>query len=1359
MSLDTAFWGGLFANDFLRDSVAETPDWQGLDDATVDALEAALRIVFDGFPFAGAPNESQTEDDLIWPVLRVLDWTASLRQQNLSPAGREDVPDGLLFSGEAAKGQANALAQEWRRYEHGLAVVESKRWQRPLDRRSGRVGEETAPSTQMLRYLRRVDDLTTGRLRWGVLTNGARWRLYYQGARSVSEQFFEVDLPAILDLPGHNDGLFALDDAERRHCLKLFALVFRREAFLPGAVDERTFHQRAIEEGRFYEERVAANLSDLVFGQVFPELARAIAAAAPETRLTEVREAALILLYRLLFILYAEDRDLLPVRDERYDDYGLRDKVRGDIGDRKDRGDVFSEHAARYWSAVDDLCRAVDRGDATIGLPPYNGGLFDRTREPLLDRIRLGDRVMADVIDALSFEQDQAGRRRYINYRDLGVRQLGSIYERLLEHELVREGDTVAVRPNIFARKGSGSYYTPDELVGLIVEETVGPLVQACMGGFLEQAARVPGAEHAREQAIARLAEHDPAEAILALKVCDPAMGSGHFLVTLVDYLADRVIGAMAEAEAAVESYVSPLSRRIQTIRERIVANAEERDWTIDRDRLDDRHIIRRMVLKRCVYGVDKNPMAVELAKVALWLHTFTVGAPLSFLDHHLRCGDSLFGAWARSGIDKATSYGSPLLLHGSVTEAERAAQSMQTIEGLTDAEIAEAHRSAEAFIEVEEATAPLTAVLSLVHALDWLEVKDLRSKTALQSFFGGLLGDPIEIARGRAEVSTERPESARFADLLRETRRLVTEERFLNWQAAFPGVWTNWQSARLEGGFDAVIGNPPWDRVRLEPVEWFATRRRQIALAHRAADRKRMVAALERDGDPLARDFAVASERAATAARVARTCGDYPLLAFGELNLYALFVERAMTLVKPDGVVGLLTPSGIASDKMAARFFKAVATEGRLKALYDFENRRTRYGAPPFFPDVDSRFKFCVFAASPSPLPDAARCAFFLHDVSEIDSTERCFPLTAADFARVNPNTGTAPIFRTRRDAELTTAIYGRLPVLVDRSSGEEVKAWPVRYTRMFDMSLDSSRFRTRAELVEEEGAYPVGNNRFDGPDGEWIPLYEGKMVQAFDHRAASVTVNPENLHRPAQPEPATLDQHRNSNWLPDPQFWVLRSETSFPDASSLLGFKDVTAPTNMRSMIAALIPGSGAGNTLPIVSIDGGTEADIGLLLANFNSVPFDYVARQKIQGQHLNWFIVEQLPVVPLDRHESVRFGSKTAAEIVREAVLELTYTAHDMAPFARNVGYVDDSGDVRRPFVWDEARRLYLRAKLDAVFFHLYGVTDRDDVRYVYSTFPIVEREELATYRSYRSCELCLAWINALTAGEPDAEVAL
>ena len=1142
--------------------------------------------------------------------------------------------------------------------------------------------------------------------------------------------------------------------------LKVFVLVFRRDAFVAGTTDPRTFHQRAIEEGRFYEERVAGNLSALVFGQVFPELARAIADAAPEATLQEVREAALILLYRLLFILYAEDRDLLPVRNTRYDDYALREKVRGDVGQRKDRGDVFSASAARYWSAIDDLCRAIDQGDTSIGLPPYNGGLFDRQRVPLLANIRIGDAVMADVVDALSFEQTPDGRR-YINYRDLGVQQLGSIYERLLEHEIVRNGGEINVLPNVFARKGSGSYYTPDDLVALIIKETIEPLVRSRMDNFTARHSELATSQLSEDRRMGQLKRADPAESLLKLKICDPAMGSGHFLVNLVDHLADRVITALAEAEASMDDYISPLTESIDTIRNTIIDNAEQRGWTINAEQLDDRHIVRRMVLKRCVYGVDKNPMAVELAKVTLWLHTFTVGAPLSFLDHHLRCGDSLFGSWVRNGIDKASEQGGPLFLKGPLKRATRAAAPMQIIEELTDAEIAEAHRSAEVFAEIEEMTTPLNAFLSLVQAFDWLNIRDRDDKGALYAYFTGIFGDPIDIASGKIEVLTEAQDGARFAGLLDEARQLLDDERFFNWQVTFPGVWSEWESAELHGGFDAVIGNPPWDRMKLQQVEWFSARRREIALAPRATDRKRMIADLEKDDDPLARAFAEASERAMAAVRIARACGDYPLLSGGDINLYSLFVERSMTIVKPDGMVGLLTPSGIASDKTASRFFKGVTTEGRLRALYDFENRRTRYNAPPFFPDVDGRFKFCAFVASPAPAPTPANCAFFLQDVSELENPERCFPLTAEDFAHVNPNTGTAPIFRTRRDAELTTAIYSRMPVLVNRSSGETVKAWPVKYTRMFDMTNDSGLFRTRAELEEQEGAYPVGGNRFASPSGDWVPLYVGRMIHQFDHRAASVDVNAKNLHNPALSGDISAEQKSDPDFVPTPQYWVPISEVSFPNGLDwTIAFRDIARATDARTMIAAVVPSVGLGNTAPAIFPEGvgSDQSNTALLLANLGATVLDFVVRQKAQSTHLNWYIVEQLPIVPLDRFNSVYFGPKTAGEIVREAVLELTYTAHDMAPFAYDMGHVDKAGEVKPPFTWDESRRLHLRSRLDAVFFHLYGVTDRADIRYIYSTFPIIEREEKAAYGgAYRSCELCLAYMNALATGNPDVEV--
>ena len=734
-----------------------------------------------------------------------------------------------------------------------------------------------------------------------------------------------------------------------------------------------------------------------------------------------------------------------------------------------------------------------------------------------------------------------------------------------------------------------------------------------------------------------------------------------------------------------------------------------------------------------------------------------------------MRAGPRLLQVAARA-FSKTAAFDASLFIHAPMTRALRAASSMQIIEGLTDAEIAEAHRSADIFAEVKDMTAPLDAVLCLLHALDWLELNTRTNRVILESYLLGVYGDPVQIALGKIaplangnKSEKTKADAQSFTQMLAQARELIGEERFLNWQVAFPGVWTDWESSGLSGGFDAIIGNPPWDRMKLQQVEWFAARRREIALAQRASDRTRMVDALGKAGDPLASGYAKAEARAEAGFRMARASGDYPLLSGGDVNIYSLFVERAMQLVKPDGIVGLLTPSGIASDKTAAPFFKAVATTGRLKALYDFENRRTRFQAAPFFPDVDSRFKFCASVMSPARTFETARCAFFLQDVSELADPERCFPLTAHDFARVNPNTGTAPIFKTRRDAALTTAIYGRLPILVDRSKDTEIKAWPVRYSTMFHMTNDSGLFRTQHELEEKEGAYPIGGNCFRNAEGDWMALYEGKMVQSYDHRAASVVVNPDNQHRPAQPEAATDEQHRNPAWIPNPQFWV--KHTAIPNSIGfpwLLAYKMITATTNARTIIGAVLPEAGLGNSMGMMIPDENRElfqSSAPYMVANINSVPFDFVIRQKIQGQNINWYMVEQLPVVPIASYAAKRFGKKPVADIVREAVLELTYTAHDMVPFARDMGYVDKAGKVKPPFKWVEARRIMLRAKLDAIYFHLYGITDRDDVRYIYSTFPIVEREETTAHGRYLSRDLCLAWMSALAAGNPDAEIRL
>ena len=781
----------------------------------------------------------------------------------------------------------------------------------------------------------------------------------------------------------------------------------------------------------------------------------------------------------------------------------------------------------------------------------------------------------------------------------------------------------------------------------------------------------------------------------------------------------------------------------------------------MDESLLTDQAIIRRMVLKRCIYGVDKNPLTVELAKVSLWLHSFTVGAPLSFLDHHLRCGDSLIGLRVAEANEHLSEWGG-LFASSAIAGAESSANLMHDIEEMSDADVAEVQASAALFSDVEAGTSDLRGLLDFVCGLRW-QTAGMKSKQR-KEFEGPLVEtlsqDPDNtfdlLANGPNGASSS--STSAFSAMWTESKSIADRERVLHWEASFPGVWQGWQDDRPKGGFDAVIGNPPWDRIKLQEVEWFATRAPEIALTTTAAARRTAIRGLRKRGAPLVDEFDDAKARADDLGQMVRKCGHYPMLGRGDINLYSLFVERAMHLVKPDGYVGLLTPSGIYADKTAAKFFKSVSTSGRLASLFDFENRRLGTGLPHFFPDVDSRFKFCAITfGGLARTFDEAKCAFFLHDIETTADPDRSFPLSPDDFTKVNPNTGTAPVFRKRRDADITRRIYEQHPVLVDRSGGEERQAWPVRYHTMFHMTNDSGLFRT-AEQLESEGFYPVEGNRWKRGDELYLPLYEGKMVQAFDHRAASVVVKPENLNRPGQPKDATLGQHSDPSWLPDPRFWVGEDSFDWPETMKwVFGFKEITAPTNRRTMIASLLPKSAFGNKLPVfLPVEIGQNDSIAeykncaaFLAGNFNSIAFDFVARQKIQGTTLNWFIVEQLPVIAGDGYDQ-RFGNKTAGELVRDHVLRLTFTSDDMFPFAQDLGYTG------LPFTWDAEERRHLRARLDALYFHLYGLS-KDDAGYILDTFPIVRRQDEKEFGNYRTKNLILAYMNALAAGDTETVV--
>ena len=1028
-----------------------------------------------------------------------------------------------------------------------------------------------------------------------------------------------------------------------------------------------------------------------------------------------------------------------------------------------EQGDAFSGAASSYYDHLMTLCRLIDKGDASIGLPPYNGGLFAAEAAPLLEKVRLPDSAVAPIVYDLS-HAGTGGARHFVNYRDMSVQQLGSIYERLLEREPARDGEgKIVVRPNSYARKDSGSFFTPQELVDLIVDRTLKPLAEERLRAFEDKSRELKSDRRPRDFRRAELARLDPAEAVLDLKVLDPAMGSGHFLVTAVDFLSDYIAELVEYVPAVPEwlggEYESPLVARVAAARQDILRRAGESRWVMDETQLTDQAIIRRMVLKRCVYGVDKNPLTVELAKVSLWLHSFTVGAPLSFLDHHLRCGDSLVGLRVQDAGPELGRLGG-LFESTAIAGAENAASGMQRIEEMSDSDISEVHESASLFRDVEDDTAGLRGVLDVLTGMRWLTAgMKARERAVFESpMVGPISEEPNNaydlLARGPDAFDSEStgdsvPSHAGFTALWNDAGAVAQGEGFLHWEAAFPGVWQGWQDERPAGGFDAVIGNPPWDRIKLQEVEWFATRSPELALAPTAAARRSGIKRLRDDGDQLAAEFDAARERAEKLGRMVRESGRYPLLGGGDVNLYSLFVERAMALVKPAGMVGLLTPSGIYADKSAADFFKSVSTCGRIAGLFDFENRKI------FFKDVHASFKFCalIFGGEERRF-DETKCAFFLHDTGTLNDPDRCFPLAPDDFARVNPNTGTSPIFRTRRDAEITRRIYDRHPVLVDRSQGEERRSWPVRYVRMFDMTNDSHLFRTATQL-DSEGFYPVEGNRWRRGEELHLPLYQGRMIHQFDHRANSVVINPENTHNPYLSEAVTDEQHADPIFLPQSQYWIPASQVApvIPDGRGYaIGFRDIARPTDARTAIVAVVPWAGYGNTVPLLV--GGEEALSAELAAtaaaNLNCLCVDFIVRQKAQGTHLNWYIVEQLPVVA-DGDYDRQFGNATARELVREHVLRLTYTANDMIPFARDLGYDGP------PFIWDVEERRHLRARLDALYFHLYGLS-RDDAGYILSTFPIVQREDEAQFGTYRTRDLILAYMNALAAGDTETRVA-
>jgi len=519
---------------------------------------------------------------------------------------------------------------------------------------------------------------------------------------------------------------------------------------------------------------------------------------------------------------------------------------------------------------------------------------------------------------------------------------------------------------------------------------------------------------------------------------------------------------------------------------------------------------------------------------------------------------------------------------------------------------------------------------------------------------------------------------------------------------------------------------------VKLQEQEFFASRSVEIATAENSSVRKKLIAKLPSENPSLWKAWCEASRVAEGQSHFVRNSARYPLCGKGDVNTYALFAEHNRSSLNSVGRAGFMVPTGIVSDDSTKHFLQMIVETRGLVSFYDFENREA------LFASVHRSFKFGLLTLGAAPSADFV---FFASNVAHLNDADRHFTLSPADFATLNPNTKTCPTFRSKRDAELNLAIYRRAGVLWREDDEKHGNPWGLRFMAMLHMANDSGLFRSRAQL-EAAGAKLVGNH-FKQEEVEYVPLIEAKMVHHFDHRFGTYGTN-DNQEKTSE---LGDSEHAQCSRTGLPYYWVeakelLKRIAGVWDHQWLLGWRDITGTLNQRTLVASLIPLAATGDTFLLAMPQSGSSAID--LYCSLTSFVVDYAARQKVGGTHLKYHVFKQLPILPTETFAQLaRWAATSMSAWIRPRVLELTYTAWDIEPFAQDAGYDGP------PFKWDPARRFLLRCELDAAFFHLYGIS-YDDAAYILDTFPIVKKNDEKANGEYRTKRVILEIYDAMAA---------
>ena len=1209
-----------------------------------------------------------------------------------------------------------------------------------LDFRSKGNRKEKSAHATMLEYLNNTENI------YGIIANGPTLRLIRNSGQLVKQTYIEFDLRRMLE-----------EDKYTEFCL-LFRLLhasrFKTEGDNQSIIEK--YFNLSIESGN----RIRAGLSQAaqkameIIGNAALR-GKGLGNDALRTKLKNSHITAeafnkelMHFIYRLLFLFIIEDRGLVYDGDtpdirrwrEIYKKYYAVSRYRN-------LSELSHVRNARYndlWVGLMDSFRLFEdeKFGGKLGIKPLGGVLFSQNTLENLKNCEIANDAVFDAFRTLNLFRDENGQLVKINYSSIDVEEFGSVYEGILEKRpLLTVGITDSDWTYGFVggldRQSTSSYYTRPDLVQSLIRTTLEPVIKERLSKL-----------NTPEEKVASL---------LSMKVCDAASGSGHIVLAMARTIA-WYVGSIRTGED------NPAS-------------------------MEYRRALHE-VIQKCVYAVDYNPDAVELCKVVLWIEGYCAGMPLSFLDHHIRCGNSVVGVtdldMLLEGVpDKAFNAEDKDTLKVIKLLNKKALKDIKLIkDGKGEGLAISLFREDFNISNIDEEQISLAEEVREITALP---ENDLLEQLTKQRRWEDLMQSPrVESLRRACDIFTtafyhtftyddvhagnvglklpDSPYTATVYQALEEIKQLenpdsdyvpLTEEfkvsvaneasrqRFFHWCVEFPEVFAN------GGGFDVMCGNPPWDKIKVEDKKWFESHgRMDIVNAGTASQRKKVIEELKDTDSSLYQKYRQALDDAEAMSRFVRFSGRFPLTATGDIDLYPMFAELCLQFSKE--AWGLVLPTGIAVNDSNKAFFSKLVDENRFISLYDFENREKLF-------DIDSRFKFCLLTAGKQQSkPRTVQGGFYLTRIDHLLDPNRIYTLQTSDFSLLNPNTKTCPTFRTSRDAELTAKIYRNCGhIIVNEKTGDN--PWDVNFGSMIHMSNDSYFFRTY-EQMNEMGATLVGN-RFILPDGTvYVPLYEGKMIWHYNHHYGSW---PTGGDRPNAIDSPSPEEMQDPSSCIMPWYWVpedaVRNNLKSKgwDSRLILAFRDIARAADSRTFIVVGVPDAfGVGNTATLACC--GVPA--ATLLAQLASIPFDYVTRQKIGGTHASVNYVKQFPILAPDQiPDDIKWE-------MTKRVIELTYFNHDMDAWAKELWeeMTDEQQSEmpnigrKEPFIFNPDRRAVLQAELDAIVAHLYGLTT-DELRYILDpedicgpgcineTFRVLKERELRELGEYRTRRLVLdAW---------------